>query len=155
MWNYSAAEGNMQSRKSLLDLFGQNTNLKWFELDEANPTLALDWPCFSFPSPDSLLVWCLSLSMVLFSYLLEHLNVSSVWAVPLAPASLWNTNFCPHNMSVPNTAEIFNVFLRLKVRIADYFRDTTGICLLSSRNIVIMVLRVNLLFRYINLYISL
>lgn len=100
MWNYSAAEGNMQSRKSLLDLFGQNINIKWFELDKANPTLALDWSYFSFSSsdsPPSMMFIPIHGFIFLFTWTLKYLNVSSVWAVPLVPSSLWNSNFCPHN----------------------------------------------------------
>lgn len=61
-------------------------------------------------------------------------------------------SFSQH-ISVPNTAEIFIAFLRLNVSTTDYFRDTTGIHLLSSRSVLIIVLGVNLLFSYISFYI--
>lgn len=107
----------------------------WVAQDESNTSFGL--AVFFFPSSDSppcMMLIPIHVSIFLFTWTLNYLNVSSVWAVLLVLASLCSSNFCSHNTYVSNTAEIFNVFIRLNVRTADYFKDIREICLLISRN---------------------
>lgn len=93
----------------------------WVAQAESNTSFGLT--LFFFLSPDSppcMMFIPIHVFIFLFTWILKYLYVSSVWVVPLVLASSWSSNFCSHNTYVSNTAEIFNVFLRLNVRTADY-----------------------------------